>query len=285
LTGITPGCGAISPSTTTQLWYTNYSGVGYLLTSATRPDGLQWTYQYYSSTSSAPNQLEYLTYPNGAQVYYTYKSVNFGYANPNIAVSTKSVSGSGLASANWTYSYTPGNPYDTTYVTGPTNCYVYHHESVKAAASDVTKTWEVGQLLYKEIDAPNGSGCGAKLQAETFTWNKTAPPGNTSLTLQAQSLPGANPNAQPTYNVGPGYTIINGSPVGPDTSGIWAPQLASHVVTRYDSSGGTTNYSTTYTNYDDYDNPQTVTEGPVRIFVCEAVVAPYQAAGRVKRSP
>jgi hypothetical protein len=193
-------------------------------------------------------------------VYYQYKSINFGYANPNIAVSEKTVSGTGLTSSNWNYTYTPGSTYDTTTVTGPTNCYIYHHESVKAAAADVTKIWEVGQILYKEIDSPNGASCGAKLQAETYTWNKIGPPGYTSLKTQAQSLPGANPNAQPSYNVGPGYTVINGNPVGPDTSGIWMPQLASHVVTRYDNSGGTTNYTTSYTNYDAYDNPQTVTE-------------------------
>lgn len=263
LTSITPGCGTITPSTTISLWYTNYAGVGYLLSSATRPDGLKWQYQYYASTSSSPNALHYLTYPNGGKVTYTYKSVNFGYQNPNITVSQKTVSGTGLTTANWYYTYTPGNPYDTTLVTGPTSCYVYQHESVKAAASNVSNIWQVGQLLYKEIDAISGSNCGAKLQSETFTWEKTAPPTYNLLTTQAQSLPGANPNAQPAFNVGPGYTIINGAPVGPDTSGIWTPRLTSHVIARYDASGGTTNYTTTYTNYDDFDNAQTVTEtGP-----------------------
>ncbi len=214
------------------------------LRQVTRPgtDTSSWQYTYYGAAgtgaagtgaSGAPGaySLQQLRYPTGGTINYSYAFLNQfdpGDLNANNTVVTSKITAGGQNNGSWTFSYLPGDSYDETTVTTPIGTEKYRHFGLRAAnASGAGNLWKVGLLLRKEIQQTSVTAL-----VETYSW--------TNQQISAES-----------YYRKIGLTTLY-DPVG------YAPLLGSKIITR---DAGT--YTTTYSSFDTYGNPATVTEaGP-----------------------
>jgi YD repeat-containing protein len=158
----TPGIVISAIHSNNQTWRYEYQTIpGFMfsfykqLVRVARPDGTSWNYTYNPKMGDPdPNDdvledgiasysLIRAVYPHGAQIDYTYQYVQFDPgAAPTFrrttAIATKHVSGSGVTSGTWTYTFTPFSEpftdvngrqarYDVTTVTAPEAIYRYTH--------------------------------------------------------------------------------------------------------------------------------------------------------------
>ncbi|WP_298269791.1 choice-of-anchor D domain-containing protein [Geobacter sp.] len=200
------------------------SGI-YLLTQVNLPTGNPWQYAYDSTY-----ELTQVTYPSGGIVNYTYANTTFKVAGCTPAfrvISQKTVSGRGITSGTWTYSYSSGGANgDVTTITVPggTETYTYYGWGNTTSGN----VWRVGLPSSKSFNV------GGQTLAETFNWSKSA------AAVSNQQISNLN------YCAG-GFLIAD--------SGVFTPVLTSKTITRDGKS-----YTTNYSNYDTYGNPQTISE-------------------------
>jgi hypothetical protein len=231
-------------SNTYQYNYTPYQTIGggsrRFLTEVVPPAGPSFKYGYAISASVSQNQygLNSITYPHGGVAGYIYKSTGFfsGVGPPVAfaAVDTKTVTDRGGAPmGSWTYTYSaPNTGMNTTTIKRPdgrggTTNDVYTMFGFGSVASG--RVWKVG--LTQQISRGGGA------EVETLTWDGRL----------------GSPVAASLYSA-PGYATCAG-PAPLVDNVVYAPALARRDVQR----DGTT-YSTVYSNWDAYGQPQTVNE-------------------------
>lgn len=128
-----------------------------------------------------------------------------------------------MTSGAWTYSYDQNNSRDRTIVNTPNGQYIYTHWGVKSVGSGTV--WKIG--LLKTKDSYSGSSL---TQTESYSWDK-----------QTISFEQYKRSAR-----------ANLLKIDSDS---YAPILTQKVINR-----NGTNYTTTYSNYDQYGNPRAITE-------------------------
>jgi hypothetical protein len=206
----------------------NSNSAGYsLLTSARPPVGPAWGYQY--RTSGTPrNELLGVTTPNGGQINYSYDTKAF-YLGSTIAVNSRAVtnrstSGRDIMAGTTTFLYSQGTDKNQSIITSPCKKVVYTFFGI---GDDPTPqpVWKIGLTAQKQVF--EGS---TLFQSETFTW-------------------------------GPSVNISNATEtVGNHTDvGIAVPLIENRTVMRSPRSYST-DYTYRSTNYNDYGNPETITE-------------------------
>ncbi len=198
-------------------------GTAYFLERVIPPSGAPWRYKY--GTCGNGCLLAEVHYPEGGDVAYSYGTVDFNDgAGDTIVVIGKSIGGalSLGTSLNTTFAYTPGTlgANATTTVTNDIGSTVYEH--VGQATVTMGSTWQIGLLVKRTVKSASNS----ELQRETYTWDK--------------------------QQISPYPTIRMG---GLNDGVTYAPLLAQKVVRRDGR-----DYSTTYSNFDQYGNAQTLSE-------------------------
>jgi YD repeat-containing protein len=232
---------------------THIPGIGtnqYFLDQVTRPDGTTWKYEY-NPTAAGPGagtaggySMKKVTYPTGGVINYTYGFVTF---SPNIAIPvstaiTQKVSNDGT----WTYAYQPATTavnfvngtasytidpaaantqFDKTTVTGPEGSTTYLHLGYTSVPSG--GVYLIGTLAGK-IATSNIGGSPFITQIEANSWNRAL------ISNQTNARPGANL----TFDVG-----------------TYTPLLSERQISRNGQI-----YTTTFSNWDGFTNPQTIVE-------------------------
>jgi RHS repeat-associated protein len=222
--------------------YTSYAarpGSRRFLTSVTPPVGPGYGYSYGINNTVAQNQyaLNTITYPNGGTVTYGYGSVTFftGLETvPFSVVTSRTVSGRNVTAGSWSFSYISpgsGSSMHVTTITRPDgiqDTYTIYGFGYVAGRNATGYTWLVG--LIKEISRAGGA------EVETLTWG---------------SSPKLNSNA---YYTAPVYSANCGAHF------IWDQGVYPAVLTQRDLVRNSATYTTTYSNFDAYGQPQTVSE-------------------------
>lgn len=139
---------------------------GYLLKEVIPPEGNPWIYGYNWGNELPRGEIQSVTYPWGGMISYAFSTV---FHNPQYHVnhfqssipqrsrvlSSRTVSGPGIKSATWNYSY--GFPHDSNVaeVTEPCNRKIkyYFHTAMRNSYSG---NWAVSLLYRKEITDLNG---------------------------------------------------------------------------------------------------------------------------------
>lgn len=223
------------------------------LTKVTLPDGTYWGYTYNTGNFSqivsnagaegmlagvANRKLSSLRYPTGGTVTYQYGYINLRQTTTNYVRQERITSRTLSNGASWSYAYTRGGvgQYDQTTVTGPegvtTFKYFGHDFSGREgtlpnhlfpAGSCEDNSWRVGRLVEK-----TGPLAG---YSETYQWSK-------------RLISSAGYATKEMYNHCDFST--------------WTPVLSNKVITLDGAS-----YSTTYSNFDSFGNPGSISEsGP-----------------------
>ncbi|MBI3604739.1 MAG: hypothetical protein HY202_01780 [Nitrospirae bacterium] len=214
------------------------------LSQVTPPVGPSWKYTYNSvnnSSNSGQYEMNTVTYPSGAVLTYGYNDIGFdtgAVSIPFTVVTSRSLSGRGISSASWTYAYA-ANPTNiansTNQVTTITEsgCKTERYTffsfgSLPNSGTGINKLWQIGRLIKKEIL----SGA-TVIQTENYTWSPSAYLSNDQI----------------------GNGNWNGLIATLTDNQIFEALLASKSLIR----DGKT-YTTSFSNYDSYGNPQTITE-------------------------
>lgn len=208
--------------------YQPVSGVAgiYHLTTVTRPGGSAWNFSYNGNLGSSAGSyvMNRATYPEGGYINYGYGFAYFdAQANPSYR-STVVTSKSVSTGGSWTFSYAPGST--STYDTTTVNSPsgTITYRHIGPNYSSSGTVWMVGLLMSKTT----GSA-----QTETYTWTK-------------QKISSEN-------YFRPGQFVLK-----VDAGETNAPLMTQRQIVR---DGAT--YTTSYSAFDSYGNPATVTEsGP-----------------------
>ena len=209
----------------------------------TSPETRTWTYTYqaagggvvltqvalpggggnwtYSYKTTGSPAMASVTYPQGGSISYTYQQVGFAPGPSNTAIMTKTTSDNGT----WNFAFTPssGSNHDSTTITGPNSTRTtYAHVGYNEVSAG--SYWQVGLLLQKTIGTTQ-----AVEQTENYTW------GSLQISDQDYSRPGGNTNIKDLVTK--------------------APHLTQKQIVR---NGNT--YTTTYSSFDQFGNPQSVLE-------------------------
>jgi YD repeat-containing protein len=143
----------------------------YLLDRVVSPVGLDWEYDY--NTSSQPrNELTGITTPNGGQLTYQYEDKTFKIGTPysvdTRVVRQRQTSGRDIPSGTWTYSYAQGSGQNETLIQLPCGTERYTFRGV-GDFNTQGNPWEVGLQTQKVTSD------GATLETETTTWQASVP--------------------------------------------------------------------------------------------------------------
>ena len=214
----------------------------YFLKEVKRPDLRKWKYTYSENNGAELYSLKTVTSPIGMKTTYRYdkRKMDIWDNRETNVITQKDVriphtSGS---RRTWKYSYTQKQgKQDSTLVTGPYHCERYYHIGQKTVVrrnGTNRDLWKIG-TLQKKITYPrkggsvsSGSSCSSNpIQTETFTWTK-------------QKIASQNE--------------VRSADVVVDEN-TYVPLLSKHVINR-----GGKDYSTEYSNFDNYGNPQKVVE-------------------------
>jgi YD repeat-containing protein len=215
--------------------YTNLSINSFYqyLTEVTDPEGRKWEYDYDDDSSSVgAYNITKATSPTGLETSYSYQNIQFHeppFTRPVTVLSTKSLKDNAdNNSGTWTYTFTPSTSttFDITQVVTPTGCEKYEHIGYNNVSSTVG-VWSVGSLHQKRTFNHTNCSESSLLQTETYTW--------TPLKISTQQERQHQGNWQ-------------------DLGTFMAVQ--SEAVIKRDG----TEYTTTYTDFDDYGSPKTITE-------------------------
>jgi len=203
----------------------------YALSRVDPPAGGYWEYDYYLCNIAGAGKcaMSQVWYPEGANIAYTYALRNFNDGSgDSLVVATKNVGGTsipiGEGNLSWTFVYTPGSAgvMDKTEVTSTLGKTTYEH--VGHSTVGPGNTWQIGLLTKRTVQ--DSASSNAVIETETLTWDK-------------QQIA-----AYPTIRA-----------FGNNDGATYAPLLQGRTVNR---NGAT--YSTTYSNWDAYGNPGTVSE-------------------------
>jgi len=213
----------------------------FFLTQVQPPAGPPYQYAYADAVPVAQNQyaLRTITYPWGGTTAYTYGSTTFftGYDSVPFAVVTQRVvAGRGVTNGTWSYSYSvpgSGSSLNVTNITRPDgkvdrySMYGLGYVLGLSPTNPVGNTWMVG--LTREISLAGGA------EVETRTWQRSAT------------------GVSAAYFGAPVYSACAIRPIY--DAGVFAAQLTQRQVAR---DGAT--YTTSYSSYDAYGQPRTVSE-------------------------
>lgn len=200
----------------------------YFLDTVTRPDSTQWRYQYNGllNNNASPGSyiLQQLTFPEGGSLTYTYSFVYFdGQANPSSLSTVVSTKAASLG-GTWSFTYAPGAPNVLDATTVAGPSGTTTYRHVGPNYTLSGTVWTVGLLMSKQIGS---------LQTETYTWDKQ--------------------QISPENYFRPGAFVLK-----VDAGATNAPVLTGRSIVR----DGQT-YSSNFSSFDSYGNPQTITEsGP-----------------------
>ena len=208
------------------------------LTRATPPVGPSWTYAYIAPVGAGQYELRTVTYPSGAVLTYGYSDVTFDTGPSSIpfsVVTSRALGGRGLSPTTWSYSYsanTPGQNQVTTITQAGCKTERYTYKSFGSLpdqqGAPVNQLWQIGSLLTKEI--LNGS---TVVETETYSWSP-------SVAISNDQVSNGN------WGGLIGFLFDDH---------IFVPLLSEKKVTRDRKS-----YTTTYSNYNAYGDPGTITE-------------------------
>jgi YD repeat-containing protein len=217
-----------------QTYTYGYQAIGgafgaYQLATVTRPDGTAWRYSYLGNlNATVPGGflLSQVTLPQGGVITYRYGSSSSDYvyfdnvSNP-LSRTTVVKSKSTSDGGNWSFSYAPGASGRYDTTTVGTPSGTIVYSHVGPNYASSESLWMVGLLMQKQI---GGS------QAESYTW--------TPLVVSPQQF--KRPGAWQSTRL---------------DSNTRAALLSGRTITRDGWS-----YSTTFSNFDAYGNPRTVSE-------------------------
>lgn len=200
----------------------------YFLTSVSTPVGTVWNYSYNAYLGPfTPGSflLNRIQYPGGAAINYTYGYVYFDtVSNPSYR-STAIFSKNSSDGGSWNYSYTPGHPgvYDSTTVVDPAGISTVYQHYGASTVANGS-VWKIGLLATKSVGG---------LLSESYNWN-------------SQVISFEN-----NYRPGQFVSLV-------DAGAVNAPVLSGKTIIK----DGVI-YSTSFSNFDGYGNPQTIVEsGP-----------------------
>ncbi|MFA5073121.1 MAG: PKD domain-containing protein [Nitrospirota bacterium] len=201
------------------------------LSTAQPPVGNSWQYSYNSTN----HELQTLTYPSGGTITYTFSDIPFDtgkVTNVKFSVVTqRTTGGRGIPSGTWSYSYNSNASPATTTITAPngvTETHKFHSwaSSCPSRQGSCGNVWKIGLPISKQIS-------GSASLSESYAWVASG-----SISNDRISNSGWN---------GTGGFIYDAA--------IYVPRQSSKSITR----DGKT-YTTTYSNYDSYDNPTSIAE-------------------------
>jgi len=213
---------------TYQYDYQAISGVSgaYQLTAVRRPDGNSWKYAYNANLNTTPGSylLNKATYPEGGSLSYTYGHVYFDSVSNALSRSTVVTRKTSSDGGTWTFAYTPGSTGTLDTTKVTTPSGTLTYRHYGPNYATSGSLWMVGLLAEKQIGT---------IHKEVLDWSSQA------ISTQDYKRPGA----------------WKATRLDSDTH---APVLASRVITR----DGQT-YRTTFSSFDSFGNPRTLTEtGP-----------------------
>lgn len=235
----------------------------YQLVQVVRPDGRSWYYRYNPKLGDpdpdddvledgmASYSLIHVSYPQGADIDYTYQYAQFDPGDPmqkTTVIATKTVTGSGVTGGLWTYDFQPHSVpfddsyggqlhYDVTVVSGPDDIQKFYHlgKDYRANATGgqvFIRPSFVGLLYQKEIYSRGN----ALLERSGYSWS-------------------ARKISNEDYWHGSGYRSWWRD------DGTYAPVMTAEFVDR-DSAAASTGFShyKQYFEHDAYGNPGRVVE-------------------------
>lgn len=227
-----------------QIWEYHYTPIAdygnyYHLTEVIRPDGLRWQYEYHPRYTvfgeGGSYSLKAVTYPYGGHITYTYSVIDFDPHDSDpgpwtTIVATKVTSGPHIQSGTWTYTYEPASFYfvdgpgrllDVTTVEAPNGTRVYYHSGYTYASAGTV--WSIGLLILEEVYE------GGRLVDQIFNeWDTRV-------------------ISDENYWHGRDTLKIDNKTYAP-------------ILLRKQHWRQGTNYITSYSNFDAYGHPQTVSE-------------------------
>ncbi|WP_221227833.1 RHS repeat domain-containing protein [Rhodocyclus tenuis] len=208
--------------------YQDVSGVAglYYLTTVTRPGGTTWNFSYNGNLGGPAGSylMNRATYPEGGYINYSYGYVYFDtQANPSYRTDVVTAKSLSIG-GSWSFAYTPGSLNNYDTTTVTSPVGTTTYKHIGPNYSSSGTVWMVGLLMSKTTGS---------LQTETYTWTK-------------QKIGSEN-------FLRPGQFVLK-----VDAGETNAPLMTQRTITR---DGAT--YTTSYSNFDAYGNPQTVSEsGP-----------------------
>jgi YD repeat-containing protein len=232
----------------------------FFLTEVRRPDGATWRYEYNPTASGSglgtPGgfSMKKVTYPTGGEIQYTYGFVTINaLALPVSTVVTQKQAGA----AAWTYTYTPATTlipfsggvynftvdktgadtkFDKTLVSGPEGNHLYLH--VGYGSVEGGSVWLIGSLVGR-VSSTLVNGAPEFTEMESNSWEAVF------VSPQANLRPGASINFDTSTN---------------------APRLFSRTISRAGRL-----FTTTYSNFDQYNNAQKIVEEGTHIRTIDPV--------------
>ena len=201
------------------------SGV-YQLSRVVRPDNNDWAYQYNGNTGSAAGSymMRSVKVPQGGTVEYSYGYQYFDTQSNPLSRSHVITRKTMSTGGTWNFTYVPGGPGSLDTTTVSSPAGNIVYKHFGPAYAGPGNIWKVGLLAEKRIGSE---------QTEQYVW-------------EGQQISG-----ETYYRPGAFVTKI-------DYLQTNAPVLAAKTITR---DGAT--YRTTYSNFDGYGNPRSVSEsGP-----------------------
>ena len=213
-----------------QTYQYNYqpSGISgiYQLTQVIRPDNNDWTYAYSGNNGSAAGSylMRSAKTPQGGTINYSYEFEYFDSQSNPMSRSNVVSRKTMSTGGTWTFSYSPGGSGTYDTTTVSTPAGNIIYKHFGPGYAGSGNVWKVGLLAEKRIGSE---------QVEQYVWEKQL------ISNETYFRPGA-------FQTKMDYLETN------------APVLAQKTITR---DGAT--YRTTFSNFDTYGNPQTVSEsGP-----------------------
>jgi RHS repeat-associated protein len=231
--------------------------------------GYRYDYGYANSVANNQYALTSITYPYGGTTTYAYGTKSFFTSCDNVpmaVVTSRTTSGRGLPTANWTYDYvspSSSGSYQTLTETRPDNkknIYEFYGFGYAAGIQATGSVWRVG-LLYRTTRDASSPGAGAEV--ETTDWDQG------TTVAQAQKIYQA-----PIYSTAcPNWAWDNT---------VQAPVMKTRTIARSSSS-----YVTTLSGHDQYGQPGTVSEtgdgaaGRSTTYQYNYDTVNYQVVGRI----
>lgn len=195
------------------------------LTSVEPPEGNSWSFQY----GTGIKELTKITTPYGGIIDYSYTTNGFNYYVSGLqcqrnfrTITTKTVSGSGISTGTWNFAYFQ-NP-NTEYTNITDSCgrtTKYRHYGYNSGLTN-GQMWKIGLPISKEVTGE---------ETTAYAWTNSAAISNDDYT-------------GPTCS----FNYLNDIQT-------FAPYLSSRTITRDGR-----DYSTTYSSFDSYGNPKSISE-------------------------
>ena len=205
-----------------------------------RPDGTSWKYEYNNGGSTNPGvfSLRRITYPAGGTIDYTYTFIQFAQ-NPSIPRSTVVAQKVASPGGTWTWTYAPATHPLAQDGDGNLENQIPPSPEVSPQFDQTTVTGPDESRTYYHV------GYNSASSGLTFLIGSLL---GTSSAVQAEGYGYSPIDISNQTNMRPGGTLVFDAVTS-------APLITVHSLGRSGES-----YSTSYSNFDDFGNPQTIVE-------------------------